>query len=517
MFNHYLKHRHGTRIPPLFRLSRILILSCVVLVCISGAAAVTAVDATSHTDESTVAVTIDGTNSPVVEGETLTVEVTVVNLDTSGHTGSVIAEVEDTTPTMGSDRKNFGLSEGDERTFVLEIPTEAGDAGEYTVTVTADLGPDIDEDRTTVTIVESEDELEDEEDDEDTDVADLPEVEVTEEEDEYLRFTLTEDSNLDEMYLAFEDDWESARFVSGLEEGASVTVRTEDSARELLESEDILIPDTLINDELESREATDVDRVTCLYDHDGYTVDSLTVPSDVHLPCHAPVLSSFPGFDGGTGTSISLREGEYRLVGIVDGGEIILASHTVESVGDTDVPETDDEEEEAEETDDADDTDEETEEEAGDTDDDTPAQSLSLRDIGVYLGIGAIALMGFAFLMAMSVFVVRMLKDTDWGGEQTEEEEPRIVLDTDSENVVYVSWSGLIEHSDIEDFRTKTPSEIAERAKDAGLDPGAVDELTDVFEEVRYGDGEPTPEQEKRAKRAFERIKRSARKEQGPD
>jgi hypothetical protein len=121
--------------------------------------------------------------------------------------------------------------------------------------------------------------------------------------------------------------------------------------------------------------------------------------------------------------------------------------------------------------------------------------------------MGAAALLGLVVLVAASIFAVRRLRKIDWGSKSDgESEKPRVVLDTDSENDVYVSWSRMIERAGIDDIRTKTPSEIAEEAKEAGLNPKAVDELTDVFEEVRYGEGEPTREQRERAKRAFERI-----------
>ena len=135
---------------------------------------------------------------------------------------------------------------------------------------------------------------------------------------------------------------------------------------------------------------------------------------------------------------------------------------------------------------------------------------VSLREVGWYLGVGGGALVGFAVFVAFSVFVVRSVRGRDWGTEGSDGGNGHeLVLDTEPENDVYASWSGMIERAGVKDIRTKTPKEIAESAKEAGLDPGAVDELTDVFEEVRYRDAEPTAEQKERAKKAFERIKRS--------
>jgi hypothetical protein len=132
-----------------------------------------------------------------------------------------------------------------------------------------------------------------------------------------------------------------------------------------------------------------------------------------------------------------------------------------------------------------------------------------------YLGMGVAAVVALVVLVASSVFVARKVKQKDWSRDEPDGEngQDRVVLDTDSENEVYRSWSGMIERAGVEDIRTKTPNEIAKSAKEAGLDSEAVDELTDVFEEVRYGDAEPTAKQERRAKEAFERIKRNDRVE----
>ena len=455
-------------------------------------------------------VSILNTNSPVTEGEELTVEARVSNPGEASGSGTVTAEV--VGGDLESDTQRFSLAGGAEETKSFEIQTESGDAGEYTVTVAVGTHEG---DSTTVIVEEDTGGNGDGGNEE----AEVPEVEVTEEADEFVRFTLTEDSDLDEAYLVFDDDWESARVIAGLDEGASVTVRTESAAERLLESEEILIPagvsvgfDGL---SLESREATNVDGVTCLYNHDGYTFRGTTVPANVDLPCHAPILRGAPEVDEGTGTPISLREGEYVLVGVIDGDETVLQSYTVESVNETDTSETDGT--------DADSGDGETETGGGNEaeDDDGSGDDVgemlpfTIREIGIYLGMGAAALLGLAVLAAVSIFAVRRLRERDWGGDASDEEggKQHVVLDMDSENDVYVSWSRMIERAGINDFRTKTPSEIAEEAKEAGLNPEAVDELTDVFEEVRYGEGEPTREQKERAKRAFERIEGNNRTE----
>lgn len=82
----------------------------------------------------------------------------------------------------------------------------------------------------------------------------------------------------------------------------------------------------------------------------------------------------------------------------------------------------------------------------------------------------------------------------------------RIEADADVENVVYRAWRDMTGHLDIDDPRTTTPAEFAAAARDAGMAPGHVDTLTDVFREVRYG-GEPvTEERERRALDALRDI-----------
>ncbi len=475
------------------------------------------VDGTLEERQTGMGVSVSGTNSPVTEGGTLTVEARVSNPSEVSGSGTVTAEVDG--ETSGSDSERFSLGSGDEEKKSLDIPTEDGDAGEYTVTVSVHDA----EDSTNVTVEEDAETNETEAPD-----GRAPEVEVTEEADEFVRFRLTEDGDLEKAYLTFEPEgWESARVIAGIDEGASVTVRTEAAAERLLESEMVFVPGGVSDGSVESREATETERVTCLYDHGGYTIgdSTVTVPSEIDLPCHAPVLGEAPEVevDEGSGTPMSLEEGEYRLVGEVDGEETVLRSYTVETVeeeNDSAEEETGDTNESATE---GADSGAETDEGAGseetgsdgggdDTQDTLP---VSLREVGWYLGIGGGALVGFAVFVTFSVFVVRSVRGREWGDEGSDRGggQKGMVLDTDSKNDVYLSWSGMIDRAGVEDIRTKTPKEIAESAKEAGLDPSAVDELTDVFEEVRYRDAEPTAEQERRAKRAFERIERHNRTE----
>ncbi|SNZ04973.1 protein of unknown function [Natronoarchaeum philippinense] len=81
------------------------------------------------------------------------------------------------------------------------------------------------------------------------------------------------------------------------------------------------------------------------------------------------------------------------------------------------------------------------------------------------------------------------------------------------ENEVYRAWREMADGVDVGSPRTSTPAEFAAAAADAGLDPDRVEELTDLFEAVRYGDRAVTEERERRAVEALRGIER----EQGGD
>lgn len=76
----------------------------------------------------------------------------------------------------------------------------------------------------------------------------------------------------------------------------------------------------------------------------------------------------------------------------------------------------------------------------------------------------------------------------------------------DPESAVVTAWREMATRLDGIDRRTATPREFAARAVAAGLDREAVDVLTRLFEDVRYGDLVLTDEQESRALAAFRRL-----------
>ncbi|MDY6817666.1 MAG: DUF4129 domain-containing protein [Halobacteriales archaeon] len=131
----------------------------------------------------------------------------------------------------------------------------------------------------------------------------------------------------------------------------------------------------------------------------------------------------------------------------------------------------------------------------------------------------------FAILGIALVVAVVMLLQTS-GDDVTEEiEEPtsvqqpqaaiadaagraadRLENDANTDNEVYRAWREMTEYLDVSNPRSSTPAEFASAAVEAGMVREDVDELTRLFEEVRYGGAEPTPDREERAIETFRRI-----------
>ncbi|WP_281195155.1 DUF4129 domain-containing protein [Halorubrum sp. F4] len=74
------------------------------------------------------------------------------------------------------------------------------------------------------------------------------------------------------------------------------------------------------------------------------------------------------------------------------------------------------------------------------------------------------------------------------------------------ENGVYRAWREMTEALEIDRPASATPTEFAAAAVEAGVDEEPVSELTDVFEQVRYGGADPTDDRERRAAAALRRI-----------
>ncbi|POG53680.1 DUF4129 domain-containing protein [Haloferax marisrubri] len=78
--------------------------------------------------------------------------------------------------------------------------------------------------------------------------------------------------------------------------------------------------------------------------------------------------------------------------------------------------------------------------------------------------------------------------------------------DADVENEVFRAWGEMTALLDVPNRRSATPAEFADSAVDAGMDRDDVGDLTTLFEEVRYGGFEATPERERRAVAALRNI-----------
>ncbi len=98
----------------------------------------------SETEPSNFEVSIDSTNSPVEEGDTLTVTGTIENTGVESDTQTITATVSG----IGSVTETVSVDGGDSRTETVSVPTGIGDAGTYTLTVSSDD----DSDTTEVTV-----------------------------------------------------------------------------------------------------------------------------------------------------------------------------------------------------------------------------------------------------------------------------------------------------------------------------------------------------------------------------
>ena len=82
----------------------------------------------------------------------------------------------------------------------------------------------------------------------------------------------------------------------------------------------------------------------------------------------------------------------------------------------------------------------------------------------------------------------------------------RLEEEADVDNEVYRTWQEMTELLDVNDPKTSTPGEFAAAAVEAGLGRDDIGELTRLFEDVRYGNQQPSDEHERRAIIIFRRI-----------
>jgi len=77
---------------------------------------------------------------------------------------------------------------------------------------------------------------------------------------------------------------------------------------------------------------------------------------------------------------------------------------------------------------------------------------------------------------------------------------------TSVENEVYRAWREMTRPLDVDRPESSTPAEFATAAVEGGVSRRDVDELTELFEEVRYGGYDPDENRERRAVDALRRI-----------
>ncbi len=78
--------------------------------------------------------------------------------------------------------------------------------------------------------------------------------------------------------------------------------------------------------------------------------------------------------------------------------------------------------------------------------------------------------------------------------------------ETDLSNVVYRAWREMTAALDVPHGETMTPAEFADAAVAAGLDEADVEQLTQLFRDVRYGHAPVTPERADQAEATLRRI-----------
>lgn len=87
----------------------------------------------------------------------------------------------------------------------------------------------------------------------------------------------------------------------------------------------------------------------------------------------------------------------------------------------------------------------------------------------------------------------------------------------DVDNEVYRAWSQMTTLLSVDDPATSTPGEFAAAAIAGGIAPTYANELTELFEEVRYGHRDPKGEREERAIEIFRAIEQEYGSEETSD
>lgn len=156
----------------------------------------------------------------------------------------------------------------------------------------------------------------------------------------------------------------------------------------------------------------------------------------------------------------------------------------------------------------------------GNGDSDTPGGTLESPLLAfVFFALVALGAAVAVFGTSIRETAPEEAEATDEDGEATVEAIGRFAgraadrLETESredddelENEVYRAWKEMTELLEVPDPETTTPGEFSVAAVEAGMRSDDVEELTRLFEEVRYGGYEPTGARERRAIDVFRRI-----------
>lgn len=85
-----------------------------------------------------------------------------------------------------------------------------------------------------------------------------------------------------------------------------------------------------------------------------------------------------------------------------------------------------------------------------------------------------------------------------------ETETPLVAVPT---NDVATAWFEMVRRLGLADETTRTPHEVADEAIQTGVDPEVVTDVTEPFEEVRYGDASVSEQRRTRAREGIERFR----------
>ncbi len=96
--------------------------------------------------------------------------------------------------------------------------------------------------------------------------------------------------------------------------------------------------------------------------------------------------------------------------------------------------------------------------------------------------------------------------DTTAMGEAAGRAADRMEQNESADNEVYRAWREMTGLLDIPDPETSTPGDFETAAVEAGMGRDDVRELTRLFEDVRYGNADPSAARERRAIDVFRRI-----------